>query len=224
MTITSDNQLALYNGALRVCKSRKLASLTENRESCNLLNDVWADNIVGAALEEGLWTFAIPSVSISNDPSYRADFGYAYRFSQPSDFVRTAQVCVDEYFETPLTRYTEEGGYWFADINTLFIKYVSNSSTFGTNYNIWPPSFLHYMHCLMASRIIAKLSGAGETEEAVQQKLKMASRDAKSKTAMEEPSKSPPLGMFARARYGQFSADVLGEPSDGLRTQGYIRL
>lgn len=204
MTITSGDQLLLYNGALRVCKSRALASLTENRESCNLLNAVWADNIVGSALEEGLWTFAILSIAVGNDPTYTAPFGYTYRFNQPPDFVRTAQMCVDEYFETPLTRYTEEGGCWFADIDTLFVKYVSNSSAYGTNYNIWPPSFLHYMHCLMASRIIAKLSGAGETEQAVEQKLKMAARDAKSKTAMEEPSKFPPLGAFARARYGQW--------------------
>lgn len=205
VTITSAQQLDLYNGALRVCKARALASLTENRESCNLLNAVWADNIIGTALEEGFWTFAILSVAISYDPTYTADFGYIYRFQQPPDFVKTAQVSYDEYFENPLTRYTEEGGYWFADIDNIFVKYVSNSTAYGFNYAIWPPSFLHYVHCLMASRVIAKLSGAGETEQEVMKKLAMAARDAKSKTAMEQPSKYPPLGMFARARYGQFS-------------------
>ena len=205
MTITSEQNLSLFNGALRELGSRKLASLTENREPQYLLTDVWNDDAVLHCLEEGLWSFAIRSVAISFDPSFTADFGYTYRFTQPTDFVRTAQVAVDEYFEQPLTRYVEEGQFWFADLSDIFVKYVSDDLAYGMNYSVWPPSFIVFVELYLASKIVFKITQSKEKEDEVLQKLNMARRDALSKTAMEQPNKFFPLGMFARSRYGQFS-------------------
>jgi hypothetical protein len=202
MTISSAQQLSLFSGALREIGSRALASLTENREPQYLLTAVWNDDAVLHCLEEGLWSFAIRSVAISYDPSYTADFGFTYRFNQPSDFVRTSQVAMDEYFEQPLTRYVEEGQFWFSDLSQIFVKYVSDDPNYGMNYNVWPPSFIVFVELYLASKIVFKITQSKEKEDEILQKLNMARRDALSKTAMEQPNKFFPLGMFSKARLG----------------------
>ena len=41
MAITNSDRLDVYNGALRRLGSRRLASLTENREPRRVLDDIW---------------------------------------------------------------------------------------------------------------------------------------------------------------------------------------
>ena len=204
------SQLSLYNGALRECKARKLLNLSEPREARFLLDDVWGDGGVtsGAVrycLEDGLWGFATRTASVDYDPDYVPDFGMLYRFPQPTDFVRTVSLCVDDHFNEPLTQYSEETGAWYSDLQTIFVKYVSNDPTAGLDFTQWPESFVLFVERYMAFRIVGKLTKSQAAEDALEKKMMMAAKVARSKAAMEQPAKFPPQGMLVKARLGYWS-------------------
>lgn len=192
-------QLALYNGALRAIKERKLASLSENTEARRVLDDVWNDGAVDYCLEQGYWNFALRTSRFTPNVGFTASFGYRNQFTIPSDFIRLAGLCTDEYFKNPLTEYTEEAGNWYADINPLYVSYVSNDNDYGGNLAMWPESFCNYVELYLADKICGRLTGESDM---VEKDLRKALIDARSKDAMNEPAKFMPTGSFIRARAG----------------------
>ena len=115
------DKLLLFNNALLLCGERTIGSLTEARESRRLLDAVYDGGANKTCLEAGLWNFATRSLKIEFDPSIDPDFGFQRAFEKPSDWCRTGTVSVDEYFGIPLKgfQFSDEGGFWFADIDTL---------------------------------------------------------------------------------------------------------
>lgn len=195
-------QLTIYNGALRVLGERKLASLTEDREDRHLLDDVWADGGVRYCLEQGQWNFAIRTSSLEYDSAVEPDFGYSRAFSKPSDFVRLAGFSDNEFFNGAFDAYEDEAGYWFTDVDTLYLRYVSDDASYGLNLSLWPATFNRYVQAQLALDISRKLtSGASKTKdiEAIVQKRLI---DARSKDAMNEPTRYPPRGSWVQARHG----------------------
>jgi hypothetical protein len=193
-------QLDLYNGALLLCGERFLASLTEEREPRRLLDRVWSANGVKTCLEMGQWNFAMRAIKIDYDPSIAPSFGYNRAFKKPDDWVLTSGLCSDEFFRAPLTRYWDEAGYWYSDIDTLYVRYVSSDVLYGMNMNKWPDSFREYVEEFFASKIILKL-GNSEAEEAESgQRLKKKLLTAKSRAAMAEPTSFPARGSWGLAR------------------------
>lgn len=194
------NQLSLYNSALLLCGERFLSSLTDNTEGRRLLDHVWSTGGVKACLEQGQWHFAMRTVQIDFDPSVEPTFGYRRAFQKPNDWVNTSAVCSDEFFRTPLTRYVDEAGFWYSDLDTIYVRYVSMGSLYGYDLNKWPESFSRYVEAYFASRIIKKIS-SNEEEEA--ELLKMAEHEmkrAKNKAAMAEPTSFPARGAWVSSR------------------------
>lgn len=200
-------QLSLYNGALRLLGERKLGSLSENREPRYLLDDVWADNGVRYCLEQGQWNHAMRTSSLEYDSGVEPDFGYSRAFAKPGDFVRLAGISDNDQFAGPFDRYEDESGYWFADVDTLYLRYVSDGTGFGLDLSLWPETFTRYVQAHFAAEISRRLtSGASKTrdiEALAQRRL----TDARSKDAMNEPTRYPPRGNWVRARHG-------GRPGD----------
>lgn len=198
-------QLSLYNGALRLCKERKLASLTENREPRRLLDDAWGDGSTTGAvkhcLQLGQWTFASRAVQVDYTPSIEPPFGYRYAFEQPSDFVRTMAVCQDEYFRVPLLEYSDERGYWYSDLQTIFVKYVSNASDYGADLSLWPESFVKLVEAYLAKEIAGSLTGADS--KAVEMAWDAALKSSRSLDAMNKPTVMMPQSSWASARTGR---------------------
>jgi hypothetical protein len=195
-------KLTLYNGALLVCKERFLASLTEEREPRRLLDHVWDNGGVKSCLEEGQWHFAMRTVQIDYDPAIEPEFGFRRAFEKPSDWLRTSALCADDYFHVPLTRYSDESGYWYADVDTLYVRFVSNDSSYGQDLNKWPESFARFVETHFASQIIGKLSGGAEREKEIMAKRRDLLLDAKSKAAQAEPTRFPAQGNWSLSRQG----------------------
>ncbi len=126
-------KLTIYNGALAVLGDEKLATVTENRSPRRILDTVWDNEGVETCLEMSEWKFAMRTISITYSPSVEPDFGLRRAFDKPDDFVRTSAVCSDEYFTNPLRNheYVDEAEYWFADLDMLYIRYVSNDAASG---------------------------------------------------------------------------------------------
>lgn len=196
------DRLSIYNAALRHCKTRALASLTENREPRRQLDAVWDDGGVKACLEKGLWRFATRSQMLDYESAIEPDFGYQYAFTKPDDYVRTAAVCTDEFFNNPLTQYVDESGYWYAPIQTIYVQYVSDDAAYGTNYAIWPESFTEYVGLYFAEQIAGVITQSQTIVDGIKRDAKKALTEARSRDAMNQPTKFLPQGAWVKSRRG----------------------
>jgi hypothetical protein len=199
-------QLGLYNEALRLIGERRLASLAENREPRRVLDDIWNDGAVNYCLEQGLWNFAMRAVSITPSTTVPA-FGYTLAFDKPNDLIRTAGVSSDEFFNTPLTAYMEEVGFWFADINPLYIRYISNAASYGNDLTRWPQTFTKFVAAYLASEAAFTLTQSEEKKKETLTILGARLTDARSKDAMAEATAFPPQGGWTKARHGSGTRD-----------------
>lgn len=151
-------RLQLYNDALLLAGERDLTSLTVEEETRRLLDHVWNNGGVDSCLEEGQWEFAMRTVRIDYDPGITPDYGYNRAFDKPTDWILTSAVCSDEFFRVPLRRYVDETGFWFSDLDTIYVRFVSNGASYGGDLSIWPKSFTEFAAAHFASLIILKIS------------------------------------------------------------------
>lgn len=194
------SRLSIYNDALTVSGERTLSTLSDNVETRYLLDQVWNSNGVRKCLELGQWHFAMRGVQVDYDTSITPDFGYARAFTKPSDWVLTSALCSDEFFRVPVTRYTDEAGNWYSDLDTIYVRYVSDDSNYGGNYANWPESFEELVALYFASKIILKISNDDKRTQLLlglyQKQLKV----AKNRAAMAMPTSFPATGGWVRAR------------------------
>lgn len=201
------DKIKVYNTALRYCGERSLASLTENREPRRLLDAVYDNGGIDTCLEEGLWKFATCTIRLDYDTTIDPEFGYRRGFSKPDDWVKTAAVCSDEYFDTPLTRYVHENNYWYADLDEIFVRYISKSTAFGYDLSLWPQTFADYVSAHFANEIVWKLTKNDKTEAKVAKYLKDNKATAKAKDAWNQPQAFPAPGSWVTSR-GRTSGDT----------------
>jgi len=194
------DRLGIYNDALMFCGERSLSSLSEEREPRRLLDQVWNADGVKFCLEQAQWHFAMRADRFDPDPSVTTPFGFANAYTKPDDWVLTSAVCQEEYFREPLNQYSDEKGYWFADINPIYVRYVSNSNDFGMDMGKWPTSFAEYVALYFASRIVIKLSESREKYVEIKQWMEKSLITAKNKAAMANPTSFPARGSWSRAR------------------------
>lgn len=200
-------RLSLYNDALTMAGERTLASLTEVREPRYLLDQVWDNNGVDACLEEAQWEFAMRTIRIDYDPGITPDFGYSRAFDKPSDWILTSALCEDEFFRVPLRRYTDEAGFWYSDLDTIYVRYVSNDSSYGNDLSLWPRSFTEFVAAHFASKIILKITNDEarlrlfiNPENEKHSVRGRALLHAKSRCAMASASSIPAQGEWSKAR------------------------
>lgn len=200
--MATTSRLTIYQGALRLLGERLLASLTENREPRRMLDASWDDNVVDRALEAGDWLFATRSMMYDYSPSVEPEFGFRRAFNKPTDWKRTSALASDEYFQNPLTdrQYNDEVGYWWADPDTIYVKYVSNDSAYGGDMSRWPQSFVKYVEALMAADIAMPLTQNESKWKNMLKISEMALVDAMSKNAMASGAKFPPRSGWVTAR------------------------
>jgi hypothetical protein len=205
------NRLGLYNVALGALGERPLSSLTEEGEPRLLLDDVWSRNngVIQYALEQGHWNFAMRSQAIDADTSVTPSFGFEYAFVIPSDRMKLNMISGDEYFNLPLVDYEEEAGYWFADVDPLYVRFVSNdTSGYGGDLSMWPETFArwvgHYMACEIAMRIVGDEKKLRDLEVRTKRLL----LEARSHDAAQEPTRFAPYGTWVHARRGRFSKSL----------------
>lgn len=192
-------KLALYNGALLVAGERFITSLTVEEETRRLLDQVWT-GAVKYCLEQGQWHFAMRTIQIDYETSIEPDFGYRRAFTKPDDWVTTSGLCADESFQTPLTRYSDEAGYWYADLDTLYVRHISNDALYGGDLNKWPETFREYVEAYLASRILLKIADSEEKAAAAEKLAEKRLKTAKNKAAMADPTSFPARGSWSSAR------------------------
>lgn len=196
-------RLSIYNQALTEhLEERRLVSLTENREARRVLDDVWQGASMRACLQAGLWNFAIRTVRLDASPSIEPDFGYAFAFDKPSDWVRTAAVSSDEFFKEPLIEFNDEAGFWFANVDVIYVRYVSDDEAYGMNMADWPSNYEQYVVASLARAACGRIKGNQADKEALERAVARLLSKAKNTDAMDEGVKFTPTGAWVRARQG----------------------
>lgn len=200
-------RLQLYNDALLLCGERAISSLTVTEDTRRVLDQVWNNGGVDACLEEGQWQFAMRTIRIDYDPGIEPDYGYTRAFDKPSDWILTSALCSDEFFNTPVLRYSDEAGYWFSDLDILYVRYVSNDASYGGDLSLWPKSFTEFVAAHFASQFILRQSGDKEklrlfiNPENPKHSIRgRALLKAKSRCAMASPTSFPARGGWTSAR------------------------
>lgn len=200
-------RLELYNDALLLCGETILSALTESREPRRLLDHVWDSDGVKACLEAGQWRFAMRAAQLDYDPDITPEFGYQRAFAKPSDWCATSAVCSDEYFKEPLLEYNDENMYWFADLDTIYVRYVSNDTSYGGDLSLWPTRFKDYVAAHFAEKIVFKLTGDAARMDGMVRLTEKRKREAKNHDAMSDSTKFPSRGAWVRARQGRRNRD-----------------
>jgi hypothetical protein len=154
----SATRLSLYNDALLLAGERAITGLTVVEETRRLLDQVWNNQGVDACLEEGQWMFAMRTVRIDYDPGIEPDYGYSRAFDKPTDWILTSAFCSDEYFRVPILRYVDEAGYWYSDLDNVYVRYVSNDASYGADMSKWPPSFKDFVAAHFATQLVLKIT------------------------------------------------------------------
>lgn len=209
------DKLSVYNGALSILGERKLASLTENVPSRRKLDDVWDNDMRERVLQHGQWNFAGRSVMLEASPSVTPSFGFQFAFDKPTDFVRTMQVAHDEYFNLPITRYSDEASWIFTDDEEIYFQYVSKDSQWGFDFALWPENFTEYVEHYLAYKVAPRLIGLDINKKELGRDMKRMLMEAKATDAMEGPAQFAPKGGWARSRQGFRS----GSQERGSRSQ-----
>jgi hypothetical protein len=191
-------KLELYNDALLNLGERKLASLSENREPRRALDDAY-DKAVDYCLEQGYWNFAMRTVQIDSSASVVPTFGYSFAFVKPGDFIRMYRQSQSEQLEPPLLDITDEPGYWYANCDPLYVKYVSNDTAYGKDLSLWSETFADYVAMRLALKTCKRITGKEPSDDLVKGEKK-ARMDARAKDAMNEPPGFPPTGTWVQAR------------------------
>ena len=196
-------RLALYNIATRFVGERPVDSLTENSEARRLLDEVYTtgDGAVRYFMEQGNWNFAMRAIEIDSASDVEPVFGWSFAFAKPTDMVRLDQISADETFGTPLNDYELEGSYIYANVDPLYLRFVSDDDEWGGDLAKWPPSFALYAGAWLGLQIAPRLKSDLD-QERIEKKVKKLCLEAAANDAVQEPTRFPPLGRWARARFG----------------------
>lgn len=200
------DKLTLYNLALGHLNEEKIASLAEQRKPRRALDDYW-DQVLAYCLERKFWNFIYRTVQIDASATVTPAFGYKYAFTIPIDWIRTRKISTVETLNPPLTRVTEETGYWYADETPLYIQYNSRDPLYGLNLGIWPASFADYVALRLATQACNRITGKNDLLQGPQGLLKReekAYKVAAANCAMNEAVGFAPTGSWVRSRRGGF--------------------
>jgi hypothetical protein len=199
----SADKLALYNIALSAIGERSIATLSENREARRKLDEVWSrgQGAVRYFLEEGYWNHAIRAVQLDKSDSVTPSFGLANAFDKPTDFVRLVSITSDEHFAHPLLHFEIEAGFIYADIDPIYLRYISDDPDFGGDLSLWPETFLLWAGYYLATQIAPALKNDVNMDK-LEERTRKYLIDARSKDAQQEPVRFPPLSSWANARLG----------------------
>ncbi len=200
------SKLSLYQGALLNLSVEKLSGISEDIEPRHVMDRVWDNQLRDRVLQMGQWNFATRAQKLDSSSSLTPSFGYQFGFTRPTDWIRTVGLTQDEYFGVPLTRYVDEAAVWYADIDPIYVRFISNDTSYGYDYSLWPPNFSEFVEYYMAYKTAGRITGQYDDEK-LEKKMKKALLAAKSTDAMESPARFTPLGSWARSRQGRRRGD-----------------
>jgi len=199
------SRLQIYNIAMSALGERQIDSLSEDVESRRVMDEIWArgSGAIRYFLEQGHWNHAMRAVKLDKSATVTPEFGFTFAFEKPSDFIRMNMISADERFGYPLTDFEWEGNFVYAWVDPLYMRYVSDDEDFGANFSLWPETFTLWAGYYMATQAAPRLKNDTDME-VLEERTRKYRIDARSKDAMNEPPRWPPLSSWNQARYSRY--------------------
>lgn len=157
-------------------------------------------NAIAWMIQQGFWNWGQKSVALTHDPSVEPSFGYSFAFDKPNDFVRLVQMSANDLFYPQCEDFIDEGGYWSASFDPLYVIYISNDPTHGANTNVWPRTVKRALEAYLAFEIAPYMNLPMQRIEMLKQHLLSTMRDARSKDALDHPPGKESPGRMTRSR------------------------
>lgn len=205
-------KLQLYKRAIILCKQTPISALTDNVESRRRCDDHY-DDVIAWLLEQGFWTDAMRTVEITQNTGVSPAFAYEYAHDMPSDFVKRQIVSASEFLEPPLDgnigtqQYKIEGGYLWANVTPVYMRYVSNDSSYGGDLTKWTEGMAEAFAHKLAARVAPVLAGSDELSQELDDKAMVLAGRASTFASMQQPTEAMRIGRWAGNRFGKYVND-----------------
>lgn len=205
--------LAIYNAGLRAVGEETLVDLDENTEQKVHLDQIWAYGALGASLKLARPDFARKTMQITGTAS--AHPSHAYEFALPDDHLaimrddsENAAIFADDCLTQFVKRYLRQGNQLFADVDTLYIRYVAKIE----DYSLFSPEFLEVLAAYLGMQLAPRI--APDMMEALQVRLDTAVQTTRAMGAEQWPSDRPTKG------HGTLTQDWLNIYRDATQILG----
>lgn len=192
----------IANRALTKLGEEHILSLTDDRKPARVLNGMFAQ-VRDAELRRNYWNFALKRsqlVALTAAP----DWGYAYQYPLPNDFLALVQV--GEFYCRPGTKHkgawtiegTDTGGSVILTdmLGPLKIRYVKRVE----NSGLFDPLFVETFACKLAFEACEALTQSSSKKESAGKEYLNALRDAVRADAIELPPDEFPTATWILAR------------------------
>lgn len=193
-------KLSLYNEALRAIGELRLSSLTEDVEARYVLDDAWQD-AVELVFTEGYWNFATRTATITADTGQTPIPGFTFVFAKPPFWLRTITISPNSLFNIE-ANYRDENDRFYANFDTLYIRYISSEKAADEHVESWPPSFARVVSACLAMECGRRISGSESNAEAMAAQYRDVLAAAKNKDALDQSKMILRPGNWARAMRG----------------------
>ena len=184
MAEATTTEVAICSNALLRLGGKPISSFDEadrngsNIEHVRLASNLWR-TVRRQVLRSSDWNCATKRVLLSPDATAPA-FGYANRFLQPGDWLRTIAIGRDE---CDVTKYRIEGRYYLSDEADVPLVYVFDNATPAT----WDASLVGVMEIAMAQAMAYAITGSAAVRDALSNDLNQALAQARNIDAVDEP-------------------------------------
>lgn len=151
-------RLEVYNAATGHLGLARIAAISEVGEVTRSFNEQWPV-VVRWCLQQAPWQFAVAELTIEATGTTPPNT-LTSAFPQPADWVMTLDAAKDAQFTVPVYDLVEETGLWYANTDSLNIRYVSSAPDRGFAVALWPPAFCDLVAARLASMCAGRLGVA----------------------------------------------------------------
>jgi hypothetical protein len=202
------DKLGIYNGALSThLDTRPLRTLADARAERRALDGVYADTLA-YMLEQHMWNFAARASEWFASTTATSEFGFRFLFEKPDDYVRLIKIADNENLIPQLYDYSEEGDFFAAWAEQIWVLYVSDDIAYGGDSGKWFPAFAAAFEAELAWRARGGVKPMSAAEiDALQKVKRRLLNDAKSKDVVNQPPgyRLPGRLVSARGGFGNYN-------------------
>jgi hypothetical protein len=197
------DKLGVYNGALSTyLDTRPLKTLSDSRAERRALDGAY-DETLKWMLEQAMWNFATKAEQWMSSDTATPEFGYRFFFEKPDDYVRLVKISADERFGATLSDFSEEGDFFAADADPIYVMFVSDAIDAGSDPGKWGTAFAAAFEAELAWRARGGVKPLAVAEvEALQKIKRRLMNDAKTKDVVNQPFTELAPGRLVRSRFG----------------------
>lgn len=198
VSLTNDWRL-IYNDALLILGLDEITSNSDDSNRRTKLDRTLDSRLVESVLEDTGWTFGLESTKSQYDPSLEPGWGYTRVHQKNPSIHRLNGMYQDEYMRVPLKFYKDEGDYFYCDLDTIYVEYVSTSWL--TTPGAWPASFARLIAARMAKDAAMSLREEGADPSMAEMEYSKRLKSAKSNDAISAPPRVIASGNWVKSRW-----------------------